>query len=96
MSVNGNAKKHQFRIIVESHDGGELRYEEPYSGTEEEGLRRAWIMWARASYVVSANKAHNRDCYARLEVFDSAKHEWRLVKDKRGRLPIDAPAPAAN
>lgn len=87
---------YQFRIIVESHDGGELRYEEPYTGTEKEGLRRAWIMWARASYIVNPNKAHNRDVYARLEVFDKVKHEWRLVKDKRGRLSRNAPAPAAN
>lgn len=96
MSEEKTQKSFQFRIIVESHDGGELRYEEPYTGSVEEGLRRAWIMWARSSYVVKSNKAHNRDVYARLEVWDGETYVWRVVKDKRGRLPIDAPAPAAN
>lgn len=90
------AEQHQFRIIVKSDDGGKLRYEEPFTGTELQGKRRARIMWARSSYIVSPNKAHNRDCYVSLEVWAETDQRWVMVKEHRGRLPRSAAAPREN
>jgi hypothetical protein len=81
----------EWRITVKSDDGGELRYEEPFSGTEFEARKRAWVMWARSSYVV--NGRSNRDVYMSLEVLDPVSQRYRMVKEKRGKYPAGAIAP---
>lgn len=84
-----------WRITVKSDDGAPIRYEEPFGGNAIDAKRRAWIMWARTSFIVGKPlRSPNRDVYASLEVFDPATGQYRMVKEKRGRLAHNAPAPA--
>ena len=90
------SRNRQFRIIVNCDDPeGKIRYEEPFTGLTSEASRRAKIMWARTSYVANVvNKKTNRDVYARLDVWDPDTQSWRIVWDKRGKYPLNSPAPA--
>lgn len=84
-----------WRITVNSDDDGKIRFVEPFGGNALQAKRRALIMWARTSYIVGKRpKSPNRDVYVKLEVFDPETHQYRTVKEKRGRLPHNAPAPA--
>lgn len=82
----------QWRIKVKCKDGVDIEYEEPFTGSEKDARRRAWIMWARTSHIV--NGRNNRDTYASLEVWDGGRHEYRMVKEKRGTYPRGWKAPA--
>ena len=88
--------RNQWRIEVKSDDGAEIRYEEPFEGTEVEGKRRARLMWARTSYVVNAKR--HRDVYVLLELCDMSTGELRYHKvwEHRGRLPDGARAPSGS
>ena len=90
-------KQRQWRIKIKSDDGGAIRYEEPFAGNWPQALRRAWIMWARTSFIVNkrANQ-QNRDVYASLEVWDEKTGQYKLMREKRGRLLRNAKAPAAS
>lgn len=86
------AKPRQWRIKVKSDDQDiRIRYEEPFAGNAIEARKRAFELWSRTSYVV--NGKLNRDVYTSLEVWDPVKFEYRMVKEKRGRLPRKALAP---
>lgn len=87
----------EWRIVVKSDDGAMIRHQEPFTGSAPEAKRRAWLMWARTSFIVG-KPAHglNRDVYTSLEVWDAERQTYRLVKEKRGRLDRKAPAPAGS
>jgi hypothetical protein len=80
-----------WRITVKTDEFATVRHQEPFVGDEEGARRRAWILWARTSYMVGDKG--NRDVYAMLEVWDPTNRQFRVVKEKRGRLPKDAEAP---
>jgi hypothetical protein len=82
MTVRKLEEPRQWRITVKSDDGPSVRYQEPFAGFEKEARERAWIMWARTSYQVGGR---HRDVYASLEVLDTRNHQYRMVKEKRGK-----------
>lgn len=93
-------KSLQCRITVKSDDEATIRFEEPFAGTAKDARARAWLMWARTSYIVPntnhpGSKRHNRDVYAHLEVWSDDKHAYVTAWEHRGRLPIHAQAPRA-
>lgn len=85
-----------WRITIKSDDQVTIRHAEPFSGNFNEARKRAWLLWARTSFVVNKRTSNglNRDVYACLEVWDAETHQYRVVKEKRGRLHHKAPAPA--
>jgi hypothetical protein len=85
----------QWRIVIKSEDGAKIDYEEPFVGNALEAKKRTLLMWARTSFVVNKRES-NRDVYARLDVFDPETHQYRTKKEKRGRLPKNAKAPAGS
>jgi hypothetical protein len=80
-----------WRITVKTDEAAVVRHQEPFVGLEVDARRRTWIMWARTSYMVGG-KGH-RDVYASLEVWVPENHQFRMVKEKRGKLPRNAEAP---
>lgn len=80
-----------WRITVKTDEAAVVRHQEPFVGLEADARRRAWIMWARTSYMVGDKG--NRDVYACLEVWVKEYHQFKIVKEKRGRLPRNAEAP---
>jgi hypothetical protein len=94
MSERKPIPTYQFQIKCKSDDQGtKIDYTEPFSGTEKDAFRRAQLMWKRTSYVVG-RKTANREVYASLEVWSPSKRDWVMVKEKKGRLPLNAPAPS--